>query len=67
MEVEKLTGVLRTPGPGMVLRPVDFDLAAEAYKVRGRWLHCATAPFAPTPCGAQPHLGQGYAPTPLVT
>jgi hypothetical protein len=42
-----------------VLRPFDFDLATKAYKVRGRWLHSASAPFAPT------YLGQGYAPTPL--
>ena len=47
-----------------VLRPFDFDLVTKAYKVRGRWPHCAAAPFAPTPCGAQPRLGQGYAPTP---
>ncbi len=50
-----------------LLRRVKLDFAAESYKVRGRWPHSADAPFAPTPCVAQPHLGQGYAPTPLVT
>ena len=42
-----------------LLRRVKLNFAAESYKVRGRWPHCAAAPFAPT------HLGQGYAPTPL--
>ena len=50
-----------------LLRRVKLNFAAESYKVRGRWPHSAAAPFAPTPCGAPPHLGQGYAPTPLAT
>ena len=32
-----------------MLRRVKFNLATEAYKVRGRWPHSATAPFAPDP------------------
>ena len=32
-----------------LLRRVKLNLATEAYKVRGRWPHCAAAPFAPTP------------------